>query len=96
MVSNLRNDVEIIKNMLKVNNSDIQPEGSKSSQAPLRPAMPNSSNQGHRPTSPPNQILIDAEVHETPRDISISSMEEFLPSPDSRPLNSNLLTNQLS
>ena len=99
MVSNLHKDVEIIKNILKVNNSDIQPEGQKCSKAPLPTTTPASSDQRSKPPSVllPNQMIVESEVHETPRDISISSLEEFIPSPDSRlSLNCNLLTNQLS
>ena len=90
-LSMLTTEVESTKNIL----NDLTVSRSKLiEEQPTAEPAPDTSKTPESPQISPDTIVVD--VHESPRDISISSIEEFLPTHSPRNnLNSNLLTNQL-
>ena len=89
----LTTEVESIKNIL----SDLTVARSRLiEEQPTAEPAPDTSKTTEPPKISPDEIVVEVDVHESPRDISISSIEEFLPTHSPRNnLNSNLLTNQL-
>jgi hypothetical protein len=90
-LSMLTTEVESTKNIL----NDLTVSRSKLiEEQPTAEPAPDTSKTPESPQISPDTIVVD--VHESPRDISISSIEEFLPTHSPRNnLNSHLLTNQL-